>query len=75
MGTMGTMDHYGVYVVLLQAVADGPGIADENRLHVVRIFSCSLVQMINSPLAYGMREHALGARQQIATRGHESHML
>ena len=28
MGTMGTMDHYGVHVVLLQAVADGPGIAD-----------------------------------------------
>jgi hypothetical protein len=27
-GTMGTMDHYGVYVVLLQGAADGPGFAD-----------------------------------------------
>lgn len=28
MGTMDTMDHYGVYVVLLQGAADGPGFAD-----------------------------------------------
>jgi hypothetical protein len=27
-GTMGTMDHYGVCIVLLQAAADGPGFAD-----------------------------------------------
>jgi hypothetical protein len=30
------MEHYGVYVVLLQAVADGPGFADDFAMGIIK---------------------------------------